>query len=422
MALSRQLQQPQFTGDWIEFIQQFDDYIEGLATSSGAAHPGAMDEHAKLRLLVGSVGEINQREFRLRREAGEDMSYAGFRAWLAHRYGGELRSTAREQLRALRPRMEGKLRQEDWRDLWSRFKLLWSRVEDPSDEEARNWVLDRIPGAFRERLLREEAKKAKRNPTLKVGELPGIDASTLAQFCRTYVGDASHVSVHPASRGFLVQVGSAMESQNMLTLIQKMLNGGRVLHVTPTSSIFLQKKFFGWMDAELGAQAASDGYGKAWSTIQKDDRRSVRAAENQAPSNQEPASPKVASSNKSATPPRRLSNTGQRQPSPTTNKPAPSSRDPARPQGGRKPEPSRGERPGPNRPGTPPRSPRDQSRQPSPYACTICGEKTHKNMDCPMHTCGACREKGHNYLNCPRGCFDCGEKGTQGGGAPRPPA
>ena len=109
MALSRQLQQPQFTGDWIEFIQQFDDYIEGLATSSGAAHPGAMDEHAKLRLLVGSVGKINKREFRLRLEAGEVMFYAGFRAWLAHSYDGELRCTVREQLRALRSRMECKL-------------------------------------------------------------------------------------------------------------------------------------------------------------------------------------------------------------------------------------------------------------------------------------------------------------------------
>ena len=60
-----------------------------------------MDDDAKLRLLVGSVGEINQREFHLCREAGEDMSYTGFRAWMAQRYGGDLRTSAREQLRSL---------------------------------------------------------------------------------------------------------------------------------------------------------------------------------------------------------------------------------------------------------------------------------------------------------------------------------
>ena len=158
-ALARHVNPPEFKGDWVEFSGEFEEYMEHLESTAGV-----ISDPQKLRFLVGCVGETPQKEFKVQKDLGKNWTYHSFHAWMARNYGNDPRMTAREQIRALRPLNEGKLTQEEWRRVWAEFRNLRRRVDDFSEEEARVWLLERLPQTFRTRLVREETRRTQRTP------------------------------------------------------------------------------------------------------------------------------------------------------------------------------------------------------------------------------------------------------------------
>ena len=52
------------------------------------------------------------------------------------KYGGNTQEYVREKLRGLRPRHDGKLTPEAWGNYMGHFKVLYQRMDNPSEDEA----------------------------------------------------------------------------------------------------------------------------------------------------------------------------------------------------------------------------------------------------------------------------------------------
>ena len=157
-ALVQNLVQPKLTGNGEEFAEKFDEYLRGIAVTVGRN----LEEGPKLQMLVSCLGEIDNREFRNAERKGKKFTYPMLRAFLMQRYGKEPHVSAREKIRLLRLKNKGKLTREAWRDLTSQFSQLWYEVPDPSEEEARDWTMSRIPENLRYRIIIDEIKRGDR--------------------------------------------------------------------------------------------------------------------------------------------------------------------------------------------------------------------------------------------------------------------
>eukprot|EP00667_Euglena_gracilis_P023714 EG_transcript_26933 len=135
----------------------------------------------KLTILEGSLDETGRLELQRRQERGEKIRYQEFWNWLCQKYEEDTQLAIKEELKNLKHRCDGKLTLGAWREFEARFKLLYSRLEHPSADDAYALVAERMPEMMRRNCIREQDRRNQDRPTLKLKGLtnvPGIPDAT----------------------------------------------------------------------------------------------------------------------------------------------------------------------------------------------------------------------------------------------------
>ena len=455
-AVVKNLVQPEFRGDnFHDFAIKFPLYVQQISIGQ------ALSDDLKLQLLSPCLNQGAQLELQRRQELGERVRFQDFWNWLAQKYGGgDVQASFREELRSLRAQNDGKLTLAAWREFESRFRLVFSRIESPSEEEAQALVLQQLPEMIRRGIIREQARRGQDNPTVRLRGIPGFTTDHVSRLVQSVIGQGEPVGVTQQKDSFLLKLFSRKAMELLMAKNGSFLGSGHQVKLTPHETKLGLDEVFRQAEEELRCQEKSDNLGRGWggrgSSSTPDSRRDFdisAVSEVKAHDSRPPLPP-------SAPMPSRLA------PEPTPIRP-PSfdsrydSRA-SRPQGGkgqgaRARTPSPGPGPGRNnqdRPQSPRKgsggkgwggkgsswtnppaangkggkgqdtgkggaSPRRSDSQPrsSPSRerpCYCCGADDHWARDCPIKWCQNCQGDGHVSRDCPKP-----PAADRGRGAPR---
>ena len=195
-ALAKDLVKPELKGNFHDFAVKFPLYLQQLS-----AGQGPLPDEVKLTLLGSSLDLGGQLELQRRFEQGERVTFQSFWNWLTQKYGSDTQSALREELRTLRPEHEGKLHLAAWRDFESRFKLCYSRLESPNEDEACSLLLQKLPEAIRKAALREQMKRGDGHPHLKITRVPPGCYTEITQLIQGVLGPHETFSLEPRLPG-----------------------------------------------------------------------------------------------------------------------------------------------------------------------------------------------------------------------------
>ena len=435
--LAKDLVKPEFKGNWHDFAVKFNLFLQNLALAQN------LTEDMKLMLLASSLDQGSQLELQRRQELGERVQFQEFWNWLSRRHGGDMQASLRDDLRALRLQNEGKLTLAAWRDFEAKFKLIYSRMENPAEEEAQNLILQQLPDLLRKGIFRQQQKKDEQTPMLRLREIPGLNLDRAKGLVQKAIGPEEPVVVSGAGGGFIIKLFSARARDLLMLRNNSSLAGGHVVKLTVHEYRFSLEEIFRHVENELKCQEKSDNLGRSWggkSTTPNFDSRKEEASQifevkiQDKRSPVQPARPATppASKNSALTetstplseggPERgrpRERNGADRGPTPS---PARSDRDaryggqpgkgkgnnhhsaPSQGKGGRgTPSGGKGSSPGgKGKGGGRPENPRQASRSPSrENPCANCGASDHWWRNCPNGTwCAFCNSQSHAYAEC----------------------
>ena len=199
-ALGQNLVMPIFTGqNFADFSVKWPVYLTQLS-----AGQGFLGDEVKLGLLSGALDEGSRAELQRRQEGGESVRYQDFWNWLTRKYGGDTQAAVRTELQALRPVHEGRLTLPAWNTFEGCFKLLFQRLENPSEEEAWSLILGKVPDSIRTRLLMEQEKRNQRTPTLRLSGVPGLTTAQVTLLMTQVPGYDPATRVVQRGQAFLI--------------------------------------------------------------------------------------------------------------------------------------------------------------------------------------------------------------------------
>jgi hypothetical protein len=344
---------------------------------------------------------------------------------------------------------EGKLTLAAWREFESQFRLIYSRLENPSEEEAQALVLQRLPDTMRKAIIREQTRRDQDAPTVRLWPIQGLTLDRANRMAQEGVGENEPVTVRPHGDSFLIKLYSRRAAERLMMRNGASLSGGQTVKITPHETKLRLEEVFRHAENELRCQEKSDSYGRTWggrgapspwtegfdglsvSEVKAQEARPAQppSAPAQKGTSQPPASGSKAggskgSEGKGETPPRYRGRSPGR--GRDDRRPSPS---PARygTKGSGKGKGNEGNKGGSGgqhwrtssphsewrRGATPPRSPRG-GQPPVGDACRTCGGTDHWASTCPRSRCYECQQLGHLARDCPRG-----GKGKGSGTSPR---
>jgi hypothetical protein len=358
---------------------------------------------------------------------GERVRFQDFWNWLAQKYGGDIQASLHEQLRALRPANTGKLTLPAWREYESQFKLIFCRMENPSEEEAQALVLQQLPDSMRRAIIREQTRKNQDAPTVRLWHIPGLTAEKATQLAQEAVGEGEPVTVRAHRDSFLIKLYSRRALERLMMRNGATLQGGNTVKITPHETKLGLEEVFRHAENELRCQERSDSYGRSWGgrgvpAHQEDhwagglDNFSVSEVKSQEarPAQPQKTVSQPAEGGAKAGPPKGPEGPQDRQSRHRGGSPGKGREGRRSPSPGQKGKgfgkgagkggpdfrPARSPTPHPaaNREQTPPRSPRSGPSVDQP--CSQCGATDHWSRECPGKKCYECGKTGHLARYC----------------------
>jgi hypothetical protein len=430
-ALAKDLVKPELRGNFHDFSLKFPLYLQQLSAGQ------VITDEVKLVLLGSCLDQGAQLELQRRHELGERVRFQDFWNWLAQKYGGDVQASLRDELRALRAQNQGKMTLACWREYESRFRLVHSRLESPSEEEAQALVLQQLPETLRRSIIREQAKRGRNTPTARLRGIPGLTVAHVIRLAQDIVGEGEPVSVTADKESFLVKLYSRRAMELLMakngSLLGGKLGGGHPVKLTPQESKLGLEEIFRQAEDELRCQEKSDILGRGWggrgSTPNPEARRDdtvgvseVKALEAKGstsstaprPAVEPPAAPNYDSryDHRVSREPQRVKGSGPRTPSPAqhgsdrpesprSNQGKGSKGQTAKGQGG--PKGGKGQSYGkgydrrPSSEASGSRTGYSPSRQ---RPCACCGSPDHWARECPNKWCETCGAEGHSSREC----------------------
>ena len=112
-----------------------------------------MPEEMKLLLLSTSLPPSGQAELQRRQEeylrgTGPQVRYADVWNWVYRAFSQDTQEATKEALRSLRPEHSGQLTVAAWMEYTNQFRLLYSRLDHPQEDEVSSRVVAKILGAY----------------------------------------------------------------------------------------------------------------------------------------------------------------------------------------------------------------------------------------------------------------------------------
>ena len=257
-ALAKDLVKPELRGNFYDFALKFPLYIQQLSAGQ------ALTDEVKLILLSSCLDPGAQLELQRRQELGERVRFQDFWNWLAQKYGGDVQASLREELRALRVQNDGKMTLAGWREFESRFRLVHSRLESPSEEEAQALVLQQLPDAIRRGIIREQARRGQSTPTARLRGIPGLTIAHVIRLAQDVIGQGEPVSATPEKDSFLIKLYSRRAMELLMARNGSLLAGGHQVKITPQEAKLSLDEVFRHAEDELRCQEKSDTFGRFW--------------------------------------------------------------------------------------------------------------------------------------------------------------
>jgi hypothetical protein len=257
-ALAKDLVKPELRGNFHDFALKFPLYIQQLS----AGQP--LTDEVKLILLSSCLDQGAQLELQRRHELGERVRFQDFWNWLAQKYGGDVQASLREELRSLRVQNEGKLSLAAWREFESRFRLVLSRLESPSEEEAQALVLQQLPESLRRSIIREQTKRGQDNPTARLRGIPGLTTARVVQLVQSVIGQGEPVGVTQDRDSFVIKLYGRRSMELLMARNGSLLSNGECIKITTHETKLALDDVFRHAEDELRCQERSDNLGRAW--------------------------------------------------------------------------------------------------------------------------------------------------------------
>ena len=434
--LAKDLVKPEFRGNWHDFAVKFNLFLQNVSLAQN------LTEEVKLMLLAGSLDQGSQLELQRRQELGERVQFQEFWNWLARRHGGDMQSSLRDDLRGLRLQNDGKLTLAAWRDFEAKFKLIYSRMENPAEEEAQNLVLSQLPDLLRKGIFRQQQKRDEQTPMLRLKDIPGLNLAKAKELVQTAIGSEEPVVVSESGSSFIIKLFSARARDLLMLRNNSSLAGGHQVRLTVHEFRFSLEEIFRHVENELRCQEKSDNLGRGWGgrpapptfDFKKDEPSQifeVKIQDSRAPAQnfapKAPQAPKNSEAAEKSAPQENGSDRGRpRERTGADRAPTPS---PARSDGGARysgqpgqgkgkgnersasshgkggrgtPTSGKGWTPGKGKGGGQPGAGRQASRSPSrENPCANCGAPGHWHRDCPNGTwCCFCGTGTHTFGDC----------------------
>ena len=167
--------------------------------------------------------------------------------------------STKEALRNLGPENQGQLTSVAWLEYVNRFKLMYSRLENPQEDEAWHWLVARVPESIRTALLREQMKRNNHDPRVRLTGVQDIPVEQVARLLAGTVGEAwaHRVCITPQGNGYLIDLPNRIALDRFLACNGRQLVKGH----SPKVSVVEQKmpltEVFEWVTAELKTRETS---------------------------------------------------------------------------------------------------------------------------------------------------------------------
>jgi hypothetical protein len=197
---------------------------------------------------------------------------------MCQKYGGDTQSAIKDELKNLRPKTEGKLTLEAWREFEAHFKLLYSRLENPSEEDAYNLVAEKMPETQRRSCIREQDRRNQDRPTLKLKGVTNItnvpDATTedVRDLVAATVGTGENFQVARDGQNFRIQLHSSRAAELLLMKNGSTLLTGHKPQFTQVQAKLTLDELFQRVETELRCQQQSDSLGRGYNGWQNQPR------------------------------------------------------------------------------------------------------------------------------------------------------
>jgi len=256
--LAKDLVKPEFKGNFHDFSIKWKIFLQNVALTL------PLTEDQKLMLLAGSLDQGTRLELQRRQELGEKVQYQEFWNWMARRFGGDEQSQLRDELRGLRVQNTGKLTLGAWRDFESKFRLIYSRLENPPEEEAQTLLLQQIPELMRKSILREQQRRDENTPLVRLRNIPGLTLDRVRSLVESAIGSEEPLLVSEVTGGFLIKLFSARSRDLLMLRNCSSLNGGHLVRLSVQEHRFSLDEIFRQIENELRCQEKSDSLGRNW--------------------------------------------------------------------------------------------------------------------------------------------------------------
>ena len=304
-----------------------------------------------------------------------------------------------------------------WRDYESRFRLIYSRLENPSEDEAQSLVLSRVPDTIRRAFLREQQRRNADTPTVRLAGIPGLTLERVSRLVEEAVGEDGAARLTERRDGFVIRLFSRSAMERLMMRNGAMLQGGSMVRLTPYEVKLSLEDLFRWVETELRCQERSDSYAKSWSgwpdaqptTVQEvkagykpSEASSTKAGASSGKGSTESSGRDTKGKSKGGRSPSPGSDRGSSD-GPYTGKGRGYDRRPPSPRGGGGSRNEQGKGKG-YRPPYRDRTPTsDGRRSPSKeWPFHFCSSADHWKHECPQRpTCYVCNKKGHIARECP---------------------
>ena len=198
-VLAKEINKPEFEDGSPDFFRNFPKYLKEITIGE------EVSDDLKLTLLKSCLTGGALKDLERKLEKPERVNYQEFWNWLLQKYGGDEQKRLRAELKALKPKYDGKMTVRAWHDYEGDFLLQYERLENPIEDEAFDIVVERIPEQIRRQCLREQGRRRRDRPTLKLTGIPEATVEEVMEMIMEVLPPGENPMIYRQGSTFLLR-------------------------------------------------------------------------------------------------------------------------------------------------------------------------------------------------------------------------